>query len=67
MALGDGIRRNIAHVDPTERALLKDAILQRHRQKEQELSPMFRLPDHGPNLRMNSLARRIKKIPGILI
>ena len=26
MALGDGIRRNIAHVDPAERALLRDAI-----------------------------------------
>jgi hypothetical protein len=30
MALGDGIRRNIAQVDPTERALLKDAIIQLH-------------------------------------
>jgi hypothetical protein len=28
MALGDGIRRNIAHVDPSERALLRDAIKQ---------------------------------------
>ena len=28
MALGDGIRRNIAHVDPSERALLRDAILE---------------------------------------
>lgn len=28
MALGDGIRRNIAHVDPTERALLRDALVQ---------------------------------------
>ena len=28
MALGDGIRRNIAHVDPTERALFKDAFVQ---------------------------------------
>jgi hypothetical protein len=27
MALGDGIRRNIASVDPTERALLRDAFL----------------------------------------
>lgn len=27
MALGDGIRRNIAHVDPTERALLRDALV----------------------------------------
>ena len=26
MPLGDGIRRNIAHVDPSERALLRDAI-----------------------------------------
>ena len=26
MPLGDGIRRNIAHVDPAERALLRDAI-----------------------------------------
>jgi hypothetical protein len=30
MALGDGIRRNIAHVDPAERALLRDAIIQMH-------------------------------------
>ncbi|MEO6098359.1 MAG: tyrosinase family protein [Fibrobacteria bacterium] len=28
MALGDGIRRNIAHVDPTERVLLRDAMVQ---------------------------------------
>jgi hypothetical protein len=28
MALGDGIRRNIAHVDPSERALLRDAFIQ---------------------------------------
>lgn len=28
MALGDGIRRNIAHVDPSERALLRDAIIE---------------------------------------
>lgn len=27
MALGDGIRRNIAHVDPTERAMLRDALV----------------------------------------
>ncbi len=31
MALGDGIRRNIAHVDPVERDLLRDAILEMHR------------------------------------
>lgn len=31
MALGDGIRRNIAHVDPAERAMLRDAILEMHR------------------------------------
>src|SRR5262249_16952804 len=31
MALGDGVRRNIAHVDPTERLLLRDAILELHR------------------------------------
>jgi hypothetical protein len=31
MALGDGIRRSIAHVDPAERAMLKDAILEMHR------------------------------------
>ncbi len=30
MALGDGIRRNIAHVDPTERTLLRDAIIAMH-------------------------------------
>ena len=28
MALGDGIRRNIASVEPTERALLRDALLE---------------------------------------
>ncbi len=28
MTLGDGIRRNIASVDPTERALLRDALIQ---------------------------------------
>jgi hypothetical protein len=28
MALGDGIRRNIASVDPTERAMLRDALVQ---------------------------------------
>ena len=28
MALGDGIRRNIAHVEPTERALLRDAFIE---------------------------------------
>ncbi|GFF34167.1 common central of tyrosinase domain-containing protein [Aspergillus udagawae] len=32
MALGDGIRRNIAHVDPSERALLRDAIKQLNQQ-----------------------------------
>lgn len=31
MALGDGIRRNIARVDPAERAMLRDAILEMHR------------------------------------
>jgi hypothetical protein len=30
MALGDGIRRNIAQVDPAERALLRDAIVELH-------------------------------------
>ncbi len=30
MALGDGVRRNIAQVDPTERALLRKAILDLH-------------------------------------
>ena len=30
MALGDGIRRNVAHVDPSERAMLRDAILEMH-------------------------------------
>jgi hypothetical protein len=30
MPLGDGIRRNIAHVDPSERALLRDAIIELH-------------------------------------
>ncbi|MEO8286562.1 MAG: hypothetical protein ABI670_09020 [Chloroflexota bacterium] len=28
MTLGDGIRRNIASVDPTERALLRDALIE---------------------------------------
>ncbi|KAJ5462121.1 common central of tyrosinase domain-containing protein [Penicillium desertorum] len=32
MTLGDGIRRNIAHVDPSERALLRDAIKQLNQQ-----------------------------------
>lgn len=31
MTLGDGIRRNIAHVDPSERALLRDAFLELNR------------------------------------
>jgi len=31
MALGDGIRRNIAQVDPSERALLRDAFLELNR------------------------------------
>src|SRR5712692_2767398 len=31
MALGDGIRRNIAQVDPSERALLRDAFIELNR------------------------------------
>jgi Common central domain of tyrosinase/von Willebrand factor type A domain len=31
MALGDGIRRNIAHVEPSERALFRDAFLELNR------------------------------------
>lgn len=31
MALGDGIRRNIAYVEPSERALLRDAIFELNR------------------------------------
>ena len=31
MTLGDGIRRNIAHVDPAERAMLRDAFLELNR------------------------------------
>ena len=31
MALGDGIRRNIASVDPSERARLRDALLELNR------------------------------------
>jgi hypothetical protein len=31
MALGDGVRRNIAHVEPSERALLRDAYLELNR------------------------------------
>lgn len=30
MVLGDGIRRNIAHVDPSERTALRDAIIEMH-------------------------------------
>src|SRR5215510_10530839 len=30
MALGDGIRRNIAQVEPTERTALRDAIIEMH-------------------------------------
>jgi Common central domain of tyrosinase len=33
MALGDGIRRNISTVDPTERMMLRDAILAMHQRK----------------------------------
>jgi hypothetical protein len=32
MALGDGIRRNIAHVEPAERAQLRDAMLELNQQ-----------------------------------
>jgi hypothetical protein len=28
MALGDGVRRNIAHVDPAERAMLGEALVE---------------------------------------
>ncbi len=31
MALGDGIRRNIAHVEPVERIMLREAIIDMHR------------------------------------
>jgi len=31
MALGDGVRRNIASVDPSERAMLRDALLELNR------------------------------------
>ena len=31
MALGDGIRRNIAHVEPSERDLFRDALLELNR------------------------------------
>lgn len=31
MALGDGIRRNIASVDPSERAMLRDALIELNR------------------------------------
>ncbi len=30
MALGDGIRRNVAHVEPSERVLLRDALIGLH-------------------------------------
>ena len=33
MALGDGVRRNIAHVDPAERALLRDAFVELNRRR----------------------------------
>jgi hypothetical protein len=38
MALGDGIRRNIAHVEPSERAALKAAIIEMHS------NPVYRYP-----------------------
>ena len=38
MTLGDGIRRNIAHVEPSERALLRDALLALNQ------DPQFRFP-----------------------
>jgi hypothetical protein len=31
LALGDGVRRNIAHVDPSERKLLRDAFIELNR------------------------------------
>ncbi len=31
MALGDGIRRNLSTVDPAERKMLRDAILELHK------------------------------------
>lgn len=33
MALGDGVRRNIAHVDPSERVLFRDALLELNRRR----------------------------------
>ena len=33
MALGDGIRRNIAHVEPSERAMLREAYLELNRRR----------------------------------
>jgi hypothetical protein len=33
MALGDGIHRNIASVDPAERAMLRDALIQLNSRK----------------------------------
>src|SRR5438874_4193646 len=44
MALGDGIRRNIAHVDPGERAALKQAILDMHQLKFYPGNPSDALP-----------------------
>jgi hypothetical protein len=31
MAIGDGVRRNIAHVEPSERELFRDALLELNR------------------------------------
>jgi hypothetical protein len=38
MALGDGIRRNVADVDPTERVMLRNAIIEMH------TNPIYRYP-----------------------
>ena len=42
MALGDGIRRNIAHIEPIERALLRDALLELNRRRFPGGAPIHR-------------------------
>jgi len=40
MALGDGIRRNLSTVDPAERKMLRDAILELHKRYYPARSPI---------------------------
>ena len=42
MALGDGIRRSLSTVDPAERKLLRDAMLELHKRHYPKESPLHR-------------------------